>query len=80
MFAITKDWTQERSHSAAKILHIKSKTSPLGLLDRMIQILTEVVLKPVSSGSLEDVQEMGSVYYKNFSVSGTLFLKYLLLA
>lgn len=50
------------------------------LLDRMIQILTEVTLKLVSSGSLEDVQEVGSVCYKNFSVSGTLFLKYPLLA
>lgn len=74
------DWTQECFHSAPKILHIKSKTNPLGLLDRMIQILTEVVFKPVSSGSLEDVQEMESAYCKNFSVSGTLFLKYLLLA
>lgn len=46
----------------------------------MIQILSEVVPNPVSTGSLEDVQEsVESVCYKNFSVSGTLFPKYLLL-
>lgn len=36
--------------------------------------MTEAVLNLVSSESLEDVQEMGSVYYKNFSVSGILSL------
>jgi len=39
----------------------------------MIQILAEVVPNLVSSGSLEDVQEVGSVCYKNLRVSRTLF-------
>lgn len=54
--------SQDSSHEVKDI-------SPPGLLR-----MTEAVLNLVSSESLEDVQEMGSVYYKNFSVSGILSL------
>lgn len=43
----------------------------------MVQILAEIIANLVSSGTLEDVQELGSVCYKNFSPSGILFPKLL---